>query len=108
MAYHINNTNHPVRFKTWTLKSSQITKDSIIFLASLGITVRCHSGSVPLYHQGRTYQFAGDSRIEIETTSTEQETMLQLKFDTDLVLLMDEYVLPNSMSMCVLDTVKFE
>lgn len=107
MAYHINNTNQPVRIKTWTLKSRQISKDSILFLTSLGITVRCHSGSVPLYHQGRTYQFAGDSRIEIETTSTEQETMLQLKFDTDLVLLMDEYVLPNSMSLCTLNTMVF-
>ena len=93
----------PMFFKTWTLKSKQITEDSIKFLSSMDIKVRVHHGSVPLYYQGRTYQFSGDSRIEIETSSKEQESMLQLKYGTDLVLLESSTVLPNSYNVTILD-----
>lgn len=106
MAYHINNTNHPVRIKTWTVGST-ITEDTVKFLINLGITVRANPQLQTFEAAGRTWRFAGKQYIEIETTSPEQETMLQLKFGTDAKLMMDEYVLPNSMSMCVLDTVKF-
>ena len=106
MAYHINNTNQPVRFKTWALPSP-ITDDTIKFLINLGITVRADTRPQTFEAAGRTWRFAGKPNIEVETTSEEQETMLKLKFGTDVRLLMDEYVLPNSMSMCVLDMVKF-
>ena len=104
MAYYINNNHYPVRIKVWTLKSKQITEDSVRFLTSLGIRVRVHRESTPLYYKGRTYQFtAGDTRIEIETTSPEQDSMLHLKFDNDLLLLLDEFVLPNQLNDTIFD-----
>ena len=106
MAYHINNTNRPVRFKTWSLKS-YITKDTATFLLSIGVTVRAFTEPQEVISSGHTYQYNGHPRIELESTSDEQETMLKLKFGTDIVLIMDEYVLPNSMSLCTLNTMVF-
>lgn len=100
---HMNNTGRPVRFKTWRLLA-KITDDTVKFLTSLGISVRCEMDPKEFDYHGHTYRFVGKRRIDIETTSEEQETMLKLKFGTDIVLVMDEIVLPNTYTTCVLGT----
>lgn len=103
---HINNTNRPLRIKTWRLINSKLSKNDIEFLISLGIKVRVTEqiGDIALY-SGLTRQYSKGFEIDIETTCEEQEVMLQLRCNPTLML--DEWILPNSMTMCTLDHIKF-
>jgi len=103
---HMNNTNRPIRIKTWRLVNSKLSKNDIEFLISLGIKVRLNElvGDSLLYN-GLTCQYSKGFEIDIETTCDEQEVMLQLRCNP--VLMSDEWVLPNSMSLCTLNHVGF-
>ena len=103
---HINNTNRPVRIKTWRLVNSKLSKNDIDFLISLGIKVRFTElmDDIPLYN-GLTRQYSKGFEIDIETTCDEQEVMLQLRCNP--VLMIDEWILPNSMTLCTLDRMVF-
>ena len=103
---HINNTSKPIRIKTWTLQSP-ISDDAVRFLHSLDIKVRAYPQNKEFDYLSNTYHYVGKQRIDIESTSEEQETMLKLKFGADLILTMDEIVLPNSMQVCTLSTLEF-
>lgn len=107
---HMNNTSRPITFRTWTVPSSKVTENNILFLKSKGIPARCYADvrSFETY-SGKTRQYAGpNSRVEFETTCKDQDAMLKLIYGSDLILVMEETVLPNSMSQCVLSEIKFE
>jgi hypothetical protein len=103
---HINNTGRPIRIKTWRPVNSKLSKNDIEFLITLGIKVRVieQIGDIELY-SGLTRQYSKGFEIDIETTCDEQEVMLQLRCNP--VLMSDEWVLPNSMSLCTLSHVGF-
>lgn len=93
---HINNTNRPIRIKTWRLFNSKLSKNDIEFLISLGIKVHYREllGDFQLYN-GQTKHYQKGFEIDIETTCDEQEVMLQLRCNP--TLMSDEWVLPNTM-----------
>jgi hypothetical protein len=47
----------------------------------------------------------GKTTIILDTTTDKQRDMLVLKYGNSIVLLSEEYVLPNSMSLCKLDRI---
>lgn len=97
MRHYINQTSKPMSYRIWTLKCDSITNESGAFLASLDIKVRVTPAIQEIEHHGKLWQFRGHAKIEIETTCKEQETMLQLKYGDDLILIEEFTVLPNSM-----------
>lgn len=107
MKHHINYTNETVRFKTWVLFNQSITPDGAAFLKSAGIGVRVEIEPEKIDWRGVSYSYVNKHRIEFETTCDKQETMLKLKYGKDILLVLDEMVLPNSMSMCTLSEINF-
>ena len=106
---HINNTNLPVFIRTWAVPPHKVTENHLKLMISKDIKARCFPDSVHSFStaSGQFHYASAKNRVEIETTCKDQEVVLQLIYGNDLVLLMEETVLPNSMSQCVLSEIKF-
>jgi hypothetical protein len=102
--YHHNATDEPMTFRTWMLKSSYVIgEDDFIWLKAFGIPIRIEADRQTFDTPNGTYRYAGHRTITLDTTTDKQRNMLMLKYGSDIVLLQEEHVLPNSMSVCTLD-----
>ncbi len=93
----INNTEKPIFYKTWIVKNIELTDETIAFLKGLNVTVNTDNKSSTVSHNGVQYQYTTAVRFIVETTCEKQESMLKLRYGSDLFLLMSEVVMPNSM-----------
>jgi hypothetical protein len=103
---HINNTGRPIRYRTWMTRASLVTSNHFVVLKSHNIPARYLLDSDILRaSNGSHYRYSNsDPRAEFETTCDEQDVVLQLLYGKDLILLMEEVVLPNTYSVCTLST----
>ena len=106
---HINNTSKPVRYRTWMTRAALVTENHFVVLKSHNIPARYLINSdVLTAPNGAHYRYASsDPRAEFETTCDEQDIVLQLLYGKDLILVMEEMVLPNTYSVCTLSTLNF-
>lgn len=104
--YHYNATNEPITFRTWILNSDYVIgEDDFKWLKAFDIPIRIESDNQSFdTHQG-TYHYTGRRTITLDTTTDKQRNMLTLKYGSNVVLIQEEYMMPNSMSACVLDRI---
>lgn len=103
---HINNTGRPIRYRTWMTLAKLVTENHFVVLKSHNIPARyLLSSDILTASNGKQYRYTSDNpRAEFETTCEEQDTVLKLLYGKDLILVMEETVLPNTYSVCTLST----
>ena len=105
--YHHNSTNNPMVFRTWMLNSDyNIGEDDFKWLKAFDIPIRIDRPSHTFdTAAGRQHTVYGKATYTLDTTTDKQRNMLMLKYGDQIVLLQEEYVMPNSMSVCTLDRI---
>lgn len=94
---YMNNTDESIVYKVWTVDTLSVTYNNVTFLKSKNITARLVQDSEALDWQGKSYRYSGlTGRVEFETTSEEQESVLKLLYGKKLMLLMVNVVTPHS------------
>lgn len=90
-------------FRTWILAQDTIGEDDFKWLKAFNILIRIDRPTHTFdTMNGSTHTVAGKPLYTLDTTTDKQRDMLVLKYGTNVVLLMEEVVLPNSMSTCKL------
>lgn len=99
MRYYINQTGKPVTYHSWTLRNNrELTQNNAKTLTASGIQVRAEMDKHKFDSvNGIALSYYGNWVIEFVTTTKEQESMLKLMYGDDLILLLAEVVLPNTM-----------
>jgi len=95
---YMNNTNESITYKVWTINSELVTANNVKTLKSKNIEARISQDDTRIFDvQGHSYRFNGlTGRVEFETNCEEQESMLQLLYGKNLVLLTVNVVTPHS------------
>lgn len=95
---YANNTGETVTYKVWTIDTLSVTYNNVTFLKSKNITARIvQEDSKVIDWQGKSYRYSGlTGRVEFETTSEEQESVLKLLYGKNLMLLTVNVVTPYS------------
>ena len=89
MSYVTN----PTLVKRWWLSTCEITPNDVAFLVGLDIRVNVERPSQAFYTSaGQRFNVSGSAKIEFMTTTEKQETMLRLKYGTDVLLVTQELV----------------
>lgn len=108
MIQHLqNNSNMPVKFRSWILNQDSMDEDDFTWLRGLkiGVNIDRPKRSVDTAN-GRTY-FYGKMTIRLETQTDKQRDMLVLKYGNKVSLILEEIVMPGSISTCVLDRINW-
>lgn len=101
--YYHNFTNEPVRYRTWLFLKESVNNSDLLWLKSLGISVRIDEPTKEIFAaNGTRWEMKGKPSITLETTTDKQSSMLYLKYDNDILLIQDEIVLPNTLGTCTL------
>jgi hypothetical protein len=105
--YHYNGTNEPMTFRTWMLNSDfVIGEDDFKWLKAFDIPIRIDRPTHTFETMGGgTHTVAGKANYTLDTTTDKQRNMLMLKYGSDIVLIQEEYVIPNSFGVCTLDRI---
>ena len=105
---HFNQTNKPMTFRTWKLLQETVGEDDFKWLKAFDIPIRIdrpeHTFSTSA---GGTHTVYGKPNYTLDTTTDKQRDMLVLKYGNNILLLQEEHLLPNSMSMCTLDRINW-
>lgn len=105
---HFNQTNKPMTFRTWILKQDVIGADDFKWLKAFDIPITINQPTHEITtSNGSTRKLVAKALYTLDTTTDKQRDMLVLKYGTDVILLFEEYVLPNSMSTCTLKEIKW-
>ena len=105
---HFNQTNEPVRYRTWLLARETVGEDDFKWLNAFNIPIRIDAPA----HEfdsfgGTTHKVYGKPLYTMDTTTDKQRDMLVLKYGNDAVLLSEELVIPGTMSTCTLKGVSW-
>ncbi len=100
---HINQTTKPIMFRTWILTQDEVGEDDFKWLKAFDIPIRIEQPT----HEfdvigGGKHKVVGRRTITLDTTTDKQRDMLVLKYGSNVVMLIEEIVLPNSMQQCTL------
>lgn len=106
---HFNQTNKPMTFRTWMLLQDTVDEADFKWLKAFDIPIKIDRPSHTFdMSTGSTHTIYGKTKITLDTTTDKQRDMLILKYGNNVVLLSEEYVLPNSMSLCTLDRIDWK
>lgn len=107
--YHHNGTNEPMTFRTWMLAYDYVIgEDDFKWLKAFDIPIRIDKPEQTFTTaSGRSHTIYGKPTYTLDTTTDKQRNMLMLKYGDRLVLLQEEHVMANSMSVCTLDRIVF-
>ena len=107
--YHHNATNEPMTFRTWMLASDYVIgEDDFKWLKAFDIPIRIDKPEHTFdTATGRQHTVYGTPIYTLDTTTDKQRNMLMLKYGDQIILLQEEYVIPNSFSVCTLDRIVF-
>jgi hypothetical protein len=95
-----NNTNKPLVTKRWWINQDTIGEDDLKWLRRFGAQVNVDQPTHTFEVMGGgTHKIAGKLKIEVTTTTDEQQNMLMLKYSERLVLIEQFVTLPNSMTV---------
>ena len=105
--FHHNGTNEPMTFRTWMLNSNYVVgEDDFKWLKAFDISIKIDKPEQTFTTAtGRSHTIYGTPMYTLDTTTDKQKNMLMLKYGDQIVLLQEEHVLPNSMSVCTLDRI---
>jgi hypothetical protein len=105
--YHHNMTNEPITFRTWILNYDYVLgEDDFKWLKAFDIPIRIDAPTHDFTtYSGQKVTVQGKPTYTLDTTTDKQRNMLMLKYGDQIVLLQEEHVLPNSMSLCTLDRI---
>ena len=105
--YHHNATNEPMTFRTWMLSSDYVIgEDDFKWLMAFGIPIRIDKPEHTFETMsGSKRTVYGKPTYTLDTTTDKQRNMLMLKYGSDIVLIQEEHVMANSMSLCTLDRI---
>ena len=105
---HFNQTTEPITFRTWILDRETVGEDDFLWLKAFNIPIRIdrpsHEFTTPI---GGSHTVYGKPTFTLDTTTNKQRDMLVLKYGNDVVLLLEETLLPNSISVCTLDRINW-
>lgn len=93
----------PHMIKSWRI--FDWAPDDPVWLEEQGIRFSVASTNIPVAVGNSVTYMRGDVGLSVETDTPEQEMLLRLKFEPGLVLMMQEIVMPDSYSECVLNGV---
>jgi len=106
--YHHNATNEPMTFRTWVLLVDSVGEADFLWLKAFDIPIRIDRPTHTFETiGGGTHTIAGKSTYTLDTTTDKQRNMLVLKYGNSAMLIQEEYVIPNSFSVCTLDRIVF-
>ena len=109
MATYINDTSRPVQYRTWVILQDSFDAADAKWIIGIGAFVHVNRPTHTFdTMDGRQHTIAGKPRIEVTTTTDKQRDMLMLKYGNSMLLVMEEYVLPNSMTTCTLKGVTWQ
>jgi len=105
--YHYNMTNEPMTYRTWMLNSDYVIgEDDFKWLKAFDIPIRIDKPEQTFETlSGRSHTIYGKPVYTLDTATDKQRNMLMLKYGADIVLLQEEHVMANSMSLCTLDRI---
>ena len=102
---HINSGSVPVTYSQWVLTQNTFEEHDALWCHSFGIHVTLTRDSTEFESAYGMHTVAGKLSILLSTTTRKQADMLKLKYGPALHLVVEETVLPNTMSFCTLDRI---
>lgn len=94
----------PHMIKNWRIFNW--TPDDVEWLKTQGISNQLATVNVPVAHGNSVTYMRGDMGLSCVTDTNEQETLLRLKFEPNLHLMLEELVLDQPRE-CTLSEIKF-
>lgn len=105
--YYYNNSNEPTCFRTWILALETIGEDDIKWITAFDMSIRVDQPTHDIHSaNGTTRKIVSKALYTVETTTDKQRDMLVLKYGNKAVMLVEEWVMPNSISTCVLKEIR--
>lgn len=104
--YHHNSTDEPKTFRTWMLLQETVDESDFKWLMAFDIPIRIDKPEQTFSTaSGRSHTIYGKATYTLDTHTDKQRDMLVLKYGTQVLLLQEETVMPNSTSFCTLDRI---
>lgn len=92
------------KIKTWRIFNW--APDDVEWLKEQGIPNQLAMVNVPVAHGNSVTYMRGDVGLSCTTDTDEQETLLRLKFEPSIVLMLEELML-DELQECTLSEIKF-
>lgn len=92
--------SEPVLIKTWRIFNW--APDDVAWLEEQGYVHRVATTNVPFAQGNKIVYMRGDVGVSVETRTEQEEMLLRLKFDPGMVLMLEEVVMPGTLTECVL------
>lgn len=94
----------PVLIKTWRILGW--TPDDVSWLEDQGFTHQVATTNVPVAIGHKVTYIRGDVGVSVETRTEQEEVLLRLKFEPELLLMLQEWVMP--LGKCTLGEINWD
>lgn len=101
------NNNKPQLIKTWRITQWETADVQWLIEQKLNYHLNNNTESIEVNGYRMPLYMHKSSDLVAETRTSKEEMLFRLKFEPNLVLLMQEYGMPYSMSACTLDRINW-